>query len=101
MGWAGPSLRTQEPRRQLCSTAGLPPETQETRQQIYKVRLGEVASRYFPHRTLTLGSEQTLKDLKRSQGQQRGGEERGLANWALRTSPKFTTGVKYQSYQDF
>ena len=24
-----------------------------------------------------------------------------LANWALRTSPKFTTGVKYQFYEGF
>ena len=24
-----------------------------------------------------------------------------LANWALRTSPKFTTGVKYQIHQGF
>ena len=24
-----------------------------------------------------------------------------LVNWALRTSPKFTTGVKYQLYRDF
>ena len=24
-----------------------------------------------------------------------------LANWALRTSPKFTTGVKYQFHQGF
>ena len=24
-----------------------------------------------------------------------------LANWALRTSPKFTTGVKYQFYKGF
>ena len=24
-----------------------------------------------------------------------------LANWALRSSPKFTTGVKYQFHQDF
>ena len=37
-----------------------------------------------------------LKRSERSQGHQRGGEERNVANWALRTSPKFTTGVKYQ-----
>ena len=38
---------------------------------------------------------------KRSQGHQRGGEENGLANWALWTSPKFTTWVKYQFHQGF
>ena len=37
--------------------------------------IGAVASRCFPHPTLSLASEQTLKDLKRSQGHQRGGEE--------------------------
>ena len=34
--------------------------------------------RCFPHTTLSLASEQTLKDLKRSQGHQRGGEESGF-----------------------
>ena len=42
--------------------------------------------------------------MKRSQGHQRGDVETrrvDLANWALRTSPKFTTGVKYQFHQGF
>ena len=34
--------------------------------------IGSTASRCFPHPTLSLASEQTLKDLKRSQGHQRG-----------------------------
>ena len=42
------------------------------------VLLGEVASRCFPHHTLSLAFEQILKDLKRSQGHQRGGEESGF-----------------------
>ena len=42
-----------------------------------------------------------IKNLKRSQGHQRGGEESGLANWVLRTLPIFTTGVKYQFNQGF
>ena len=37
-----------------------------------------VASRCFPHPTISLASEQTLKDLKRFQGDQRGGEESGF-----------------------
>ena len=40
--------------------------------------IGEVASRCFPHPTLSLASKQTIKDLKRSQGHQRGGKESGF-----------------------
>ena len=51
-------------------------------------------------RTLSLVSEQILKDLKDPRGPSV--EVRmDLANWALRTSPKFTTGVKYQFHQGF
>ena len=46
--------------------------------QFYKGYVGEVASRCFPHPTPSLASEHTLKDLKRSQGHQRGGEESGF-----------------------
>ena len=42
------------------------------------VLLGAVASRCFPHPTLSLASEQTLIDLRRSQGHQCGGEESGF-----------------------
>ena len=92
---AGPSLQAQETRLQFF------------RRQVFNRKLGNqgcsftrdwigaVAPRCFPHLTLSLASEQTLKDLKRSQGHQRGGEDVDLAKWALRTSPKFTTGVKY------
>ena len=37
-----------------------------------------VAYRCFPYHTLSLASEQTLKDLKRSHGHQREGEENGI-----------------------
>ena len=37
--------------------------------------IGAVVSLCFPHTTLSLASEQTLKDLRRYQGHQRGGEE--------------------------
>ena len=39
---------------------------------------GSLASRCFPHPTLCLASEQTLKDQKRSQVHQLGGEESGF-----------------------
>ena len=60
-------------------------------------RIGAVASSCFAHPTLSLASGQALKDLKRSQGHQRGGEERDLANGVLRTSPKFTIGFLIRS----
>ena len=40
--------------------------------------IGAVASCCFLHPSLSLASEQTLNDLKRSQGHQRGGEESGF-----------------------
>ena len=40
--------------------------------------IGVVASCCFPHPTLSLAFEQTLGDLERSQGHQRGGEESGF-----------------------
>ena len=58
--------------------AGLPLQTQEPRLQFYQGWIGVVASRCFQHPTLSFASEQTLKDVKRSQGHQRGGEESGF-----------------------
>ena len=51
--------------------------------------------------TLSLASEQTLKDLKRSDGTILEVRRVELANWALRTSPEFTTVVKDQFDQGF
>ena len=42
-----------------------------------------------------------IKDLKRFQGLQRGGEENGFGQLGPPTSPKFTTRVKYQFHQGF
>ena len=63
--------------------------------------LGTLASLCFPHPTLSLASEQTLKDLKNPRGTNV--EERivDLAKWALLTSPKFNTGVKYKFHLGF
>ena len=60
--------------------------------------IGAVASRCFPHPTLSLASEQTLKDPEGTNVEVR---RLDLANWALRTSPIFTTGFKYQFHQGF
>ena len=92
---AGPSLQTQAPRLQFCPKAGLPLQTQEPRLQFYKGWIGAVPSRCFLHPALSFESEQTLKDLKKFPGAPTRWWGVDLANWALRTSPKFTTGVKY------
>ena len=63
--------------------------------------IGAVASRCFPHTTLFLASEQTLKDLKHPRGTNDEVRRVDLVNWALRTSPKFISGVKYQFHQGF
>ena len=55
----------------------------------------------FLHPTLPLASEQTLKIWKDPRGTNEEVRRVDLANWALRTAPKFTTGVKYQFHQDF
>ena len=60
--------------------------------------VGAVASRFFPHSTLSLASEQTLKDTRGTNMEERRVD---LASWAIRTSPKFTTEVKYQFHQGF
>ena len=60
-----------------------------------------VASLCFPHPTLSLVSEQTLKDLKNPRGHNVEVRKVDLANWALWISLKFTIGVKYQFHQVF
>ena len=106
--------------RVFCPRAGLLLQTHEPRQQFYpsleysaqwqvfhcKPRnqcssfirdwIGGVASHCFPQPTLSLTSEQTLKDPR---GTNMVVRRVDLANWTLRTSPKFTTGVKYRFQQ--
>ena len=60
--------------------------------------IGAGVSRCVPHPTLPLASEQALKDQKRSQGTIVELRRVDLANWTLRTSPKFSTRVKYQGF---
>ena len=78
----------------FCPRAGPLLQAQEPRLQFYQRLNRVVASRCFPHSTLSLVSEQTLKDLKRPRGTNVQVRRVDLANWALRTSPKFTRRVK-------
>ena len=79
----------------------VPQQTQEPRLQFYQGWIAAVAPRCFPHPTFSLTSEQILKDLERSQRHHMEVRRVDLANWALLTSPKFTTWVKYQFFFNF
>ena len=63
--------------------------------------MGAVAPRCFSHPTLSLASEETLEDLERFMDTDVEVRRVDLANWALRTSPKFSKGVKHQFHQGF
>ena len=94
----GPSLQAEKPRLQLC------------RRQVFHRKLRNqgcsftgdlicaVAPRCFLHPTRSLASEQILKDPRGTNEEVRRAD---LANWALRTSPKFATVVKHQFHQGF
>ena len=97
----GPSLQVQEPRLQFCWRQVFHHKLRNQCCSFTRDWIGAVASCCFPHPTLTLASEQTLKDPKRFQGHHVEVKRVDLANWALWTSPKFTTGVKYQFHQGF
>ena len=66
-------------------------QTQEARLQFYQGWIAAVASHCFPHPTGQF-REKIWKDPRGTNEEVR---IVNLANWALRTSPKFTTGVKY------
>ena len=79
--------------------ADLPPQTQEPRLQFYQGlnRCSSFLLLSTPHSlSLSSASERTLKDPKGTNVEV---SRVDLANWALRTSPKFTTGVIYQFHQ--
>ena len=84
---------SKETKAAVLPKAGVPPQNQKPRLQFYQGWLGAVVSCCFPHSTLSFASERVLKDLKRSHGHNVEVRREDLANWALRTSPKFTTGV--------
>ena len=75
---AGSSLQAEKPRLQFCRRQEFHPKLKNQSCSFTWDLIGAVASRCFPHPTLSLESEQTLKDLKRSQGHQREGEESGF-----------------------
>ena len=72
---AGPSVQAEKPRLQFCRRQVFHRQPRNQGYSFTRDLIGAVASRCFLHPTLSLASEQTLKDLKRSQGHQRGGEE--------------------------
>ena len=72
---AGPSLQAHEPRLEFCQRQVFHRKLRNQGCSFTRDWIGAVASRCFPHHTLSLASEQTLKDLKRSHGHWRGGEE--------------------------
>ena len=75
---AGPSLQAEKPRLQFCQRQIFNCKLRNQGCSFSRDLIGSVASRCFPHPTHSLASEQTLKDLKRSQRHQRGGEESGF-----------------------
>ena len=98
---SGPSVQAQEPKLQFCRRQVFHRKLSTQGSSFTSDWIGAVASRWFPHPTLSLTSEQTLKDLRSSDGHHEEGRRVGYANWALRTSPKFTTGVKISSIMVF
>ena len=94
---ACPSLQIQAPRPQFCPKADLPLQVAVS---LWMNRCGSFPLLYAPH-SLSLTSEQTLKIWKDPRGTNEVVRRVDLANWALWTSPKFTTGVKYQFHQGF
>ena len=82
---AGPSLQVQDPRLQFCQRKVFHRKLRNQGCSFTRDLIGAVASRCFSHPTLSLASVQTLKDLKRSQGNQHGGKESEFGYWALRT----------------
>ena len=100
---AGPPLQAKEPRLQFCRRQVFHHILRNQGCSFTRDWLGAVASRCFPHPTLYLFSIWT--DLKRSE------KNPGAPTWrwgewiwltgSFRTSPKFTTGVKYQFHQGF
>ena len=75
---AGPPLQVEKPRLQFCRRQVFHRKLRNQGCSFTRDLIGVVAPRCFLHPTLYLASVQVLKDLKRSQGHQRGGEESGF-----------------------
>ena len=74
----GPSLQAQKPRLQFCRRQVFHRKLRNQGCNFTRVWIVAVASRCFPHHTLSLVSGQTVKDQKRSQGTEHGSEESGF-----------------------
>ena len=98
---AGPSLLAQEPRLQFCWRQIFHHKLRNQGCSFTGVWISAVVSRYFPHPTLSSASEQTLEVWKDPRGSNVEARRVNLANRALQTSPKFTTGVEYRFHQGF
>ena len=92
---AGSSLRAQKPKLQFCRKQVFHRKLRKQGCSFIWEWIGAVATRYPPHPTLSVASEQTLKDLKRSQGTNVEVRRAVLAKWALRNSPKWNI-MKYK-----
>ena len=90
---AGPSLQAEKPRLQFCRRHIFHRKLRNRGCSFTRDLIAAVASRSFPHPTLSIASEQTLKDLKEPRDTNEEVRKVDLANWALRASSKFTTGV--------
>ena len=88
---AGLSLQTQAWMLPFCTKAGTK----------VVVLLGMIRYCSFPLLSALHSFFSIWKDLKRCEKIRLEVRRVDLANWALRTSPRFATGVKYQIYQDF
>ena len=86
---AGLSLEAQESRQQLCRSQVFHRKLRNQGCSFTRDLGGAVASRCFPHPTLSSASEQTLKDLKNPRATNVEVRRVDFANWTLRTSPKF------------
>ena len=75
---AGHSLQVQEPKLQFCRRKAFHRKFRNQGWSFTRDWISVVASPCFPHPTPSLASEQTLKDLKRSQGYQHRVVERGF-----------------------
>ena len=89
-------MQAQEPRRQFCRIQVFHRKLRNQGCSSTKDWIGAVASRYFPHRTLFLASEQIFKDLKCPRG----------PTWIWLTGPSGLhrnkpPWVKYQFHQGF
>ena len=74
----GPSLQAEKPRLQFYLRQVFHRKLRNQGGSFTRDLIGAVASRCFLHPTPSLASEQTLKDLKRSQWHRHGSEESGF-----------------------